>query len=60
MRRRSEALPDGGLMFNGKRYATQAEYEQARERQQARRARWLALLGWESVGDETGRMRKRD
>ena len=57
MRRRTEAVPAGGLLFCGKRYATQAEYELARAYQQARRARLLARLEAEgfffSVGDES-------
>lgn len=58
MRVRTEALPDGGLLFCGKRYETRAEYELARERQRARRHRIQALLRVQghpiAIGDEDG------
>lgn len=42
--RRRVVEPTDGWLFNGKRYATRAEYDAAREAQARRRRRLLALV----------------
>lgn len=45
MKRREPPAPAGGYLFDGKVYATEAEYLVAREKRQARRQRLLDLIG---------------
>jgi hypothetical protein len=53
--RRREEVPPGGLLFNGKLYRTEAQYQAARDAWAARRARLLASIyaqrGWD-IDDE--------
>jgi hypothetical protein len=52
MRKRPETL--AGWRLNGKWYSTEAEYERALAARDARRRRWLALLGHEDDGEVRG------
>ncbi|HWY01248.1 MAG TPA: hypothetical protein VNY55_15620 [Mycobacterium sp.] len=50
MRRLPQELPAGGVLFNGKLYRTQAQYQAARDARAARRARLLARIEAERDG----------